>query len=222
LARETDQQIAARVGTLPEAIGCFEQLFFNVRDRLDCRSWIVQAALGPRRARVGDGATPQEEWETLLRRFAYAGGSHVLDVLISGFHANGFPQREQDVEPWLAAALKQAVTVRAASAVMSVEIDKFNAMTMAELGLHAVLNNADEPGDEQRHTALESAFANLIEEIPWGLAVGRTKPKTPLEQKYSGAIEPRADEQMMIAAGIEPPRLKEFQTYKLSDRKGPC
>ena len=49
LTSETFEEIAQYFGTSAGTIDYFEKLFFNVRDRMQCRGWILKAAvIGPR------------------------------------------------------------------------------------------------------------------------------------------------------------------------------
>jgi hypothetical protein len=61
-----------------DALTAYEALFFNVRDRLHARDWIVAAAIGwwhfdPARGR---------DTRTVLRAFAYHGGPLVVDAVL--------------------------------------------------------------------------------------------------------------------------------------------
>jgi hypothetical protein len=71
LAGQDDQTIARSVGTLPESIACYEQLFFNVRDRLDVEDWIVQVVLaGELRHSSQRAVSTTTEHRRLLYRLA--------------------------------------------------------------------------------------------------------------------------------------------------------
>jgi hypothetical protein len=95
LTRETDPQIAERIGTLPADIHWYEKLFFNVRDRLNCRAWIVKTIRGAsgRQTLHWKTAGGDRQRHVIYRLVAYLGGPLVLDRLIREA-ANEPPHRE--------------------------------------------------------------------------------------------------------------------------------
>ena len=101
LAGESSDRAGNRVGLSPRAVDAYEAMFFNVRDRLQSRGWVILAAIGlPRR---------QDDLQTrrlkLLRRLSYRGGRRVLDLLLSAwglsesaqFRSNGFIKRRVEL-----------------------------------------------------------------------------------------------------------------------------
>ena len=73
LARRTFDQIALVSGLTAGTIESYEGLFFNVRDRLDARDWIVARAIG---TTTSEDSTLDRG--ALLKSFAYFGGPDVL------------------------------------------------------------------------------------------------------------------------------------------------
>ena len=86
LAGQDDPAIARSVGTLPEAITCYEQLFFNVRDRLEVEDWIVQVVLAGELRETGRKSAPSatEHRRMLYRLAGYAGGQAALEQVLGG------------------------------------------------------------------------------------------------------------------------------------------
>lgn len=66
------------------AIECFERLFFNVADRLDCSDWISKVIRGrPSRHSANADGQSGEGLEPLIRLFAFRGGPLVLRALVA-------------------------------------------------------------------------------------------------------------------------------------------
>jgi hypothetical protein len=87
LTAESLAQIAARLGTDELVIRFYSDLFFDVRDRLEARDWIMKVILGPPELRAKfnkDGTLTDAQRGFLYRLFAYYGGPLVLDALIAG------------------------------------------------------------------------------------------------------------------------------------------
>jgi hypothetical protein len=75
LAGMSDGQIADRLGIPSAAVVAYEQLFFNVRDRLTCHDWIHTIVLDSWRRK----GLPGFEW--WMKRLAFIAGPAVVDLL---------------------------------------------------------------------------------------------------------------------------------------------
>ena len=77
LAREDDAQIAQRLGTLPDVIRWYHDLFFDVRDRLDAKHLILKIIRGPWAGGMPnrDGSPTENQQGVDLMLSAYFGGS---------------------------------------------------------------------------------------------------------------------------------------------------
>jgi hypothetical protein len=80
LAGEPIEAIARHCGVPVEVAELYEQLFFNVVDRLTSTSYILSHAIGPATYENFDG----DDTEAVLKWFAYMGGPLVLDFLLGG------------------------------------------------------------------------------------------------------------------------------------------
>ena len=77
LSGQCDAEVGQRLGIEPAVVGQYERLFFNVRDRLHARDWIIFVAC--------DCPVDPREPHTLasvVRLLAYIGGPLVLDVVL--------------------------------------------------------------------------------------------------------------------------------------------
>jgi hypothetical protein len=77
LARQTAPEIAQYVALDPAGIATYEQLFFDVRERLSAKCFVLLAASGG--GSCGD--TASERLATAVKLLAYVGGPLVIDVV---------------------------------------------------------------------------------------------------------------------------------------------
>jgi hypothetical protein len=77
LAQEPFESIALKCATPPEVIGVYEQLFFNVLDRLQARTWILNYAIG-RSIHVG---MTERDYDLLWKLYGYMAGPFFIDIL---------------------------------------------------------------------------------------------------------------------------------------------
>ena len=84
LTAESFAEIAMRFATKAAMIDYFEQLFFNVRDRMDCRDWLIRVIKGPPEDRVPsrDGVLTVGQRGYVYRLFGYYGGPKILDAVV--------------------------------------------------------------------------------------------------------------------------------------------
>lgn len=106
LAADSDEDIAAKVGLSPAAVGAFHDTFFDVRELVLRRAsdWVTIRACGHT-----PGSLNVANRHVLLRLLGFFGGPHVLD-LISPFLTDGFDLASDavpaGVDPSLAKSIK--------------------------------------------------------------------------------------------------------------------
>ena len=79
LARESDYEIASRVGCSPEIVKCYHDTFFDVREKLDFRDYIVAIVFGEAAFR----GLSERQHDLLWKMFGYFGGPFVIDSVSS-------------------------------------------------------------------------------------------------------------------------------------------
>jgi hypothetical protein len=91
LTGESLEHVAKKMMLSLDIVRWYEALFFNVSDRLDNVSWIVNQVM-PVTVHTGMG---NGDYELIWKMFAYGGGEHVLEAAMLGFmgprpkHADG-------------------------------------------------------------------------------------------------------------------------------------
>ena len=210
LARESDSVIASRLGTLDEAIGIYEQLFFNVRDRLNNSDYIVNRVIAPV---IGKGyETANVDFSSKF--FGYFAGSQVLDVVLTGFDRGiSLPATSDTCDEFFDAHFSGGIRRRAAESVTVFEVNKYNVMQLFEI--HAQLINVDKQAKEHNEelNSLEKGVDLLLKAIPFATdSAAKRATDGPGFSSYVGNSEFRSDELMRASRGevitIEGPSLK--------------
>lgn len=127
LSGQSDEEIAQPWGFHSVAIHWFEKMFFNVRERLNHRDWIVRHVLGPARLRK------LSNFEFPLKLAAYFHGPATLEFLLSGYCDVERPETREDVERCLSAYTKSGICRTAAMAVHALPVDSQNVLQLFEL-----------------------------------------------------------------------------------------
>src|SRR5262249_20439813 len=111
LTDEPLARIAAKCSTTPRVIHAFEQVFFNVRDRLEATGYINNVVLG------GDLLTRLRENDVgaILKLFAFGGGVAVRESVLGFFHNPPVvPERPELLPAADLAALRERLLVKLA------------------------------------------------------------------------------------------------------------
>ena len=131
LAGLDDQTIARSVGTLPGAIERYEQLFFNVRDRLAVENWILQVVLA---GEFLDAArrfvpTAARHRRLLYKLAGYAGGAEALEQVMGG-RRNRQPESSFAAINWCEQELLQTLRFKGLQAARLIEVTPDNALAI--------------------------------------------------------------------------------------------
>jgi hypothetical protein len=134
LTGQSYDEIGSKLPATPKAVEYYEQLFFNVRDRLACKDWISNIIEQRRRDEREWGCTSEEaERGYVMRKFAYSGGPLVLDALLNPIQtANPQPR---NVEEWFQECAASGIAVAAASAVTATEFTHAETLQLMKLAL---------------------------------------------------------------------------------------
>jgi len=215
LAGQTDEEIAQKVSTRPEAIKWYEALWFNVRDRLANQGYISNHIIGPT---VGFGLTGST-LDMSAKFFGYFGGPYVLEYILRG--SNGTVAKpskpDDDVAPFFNAHWDAAVRRRSAEAANTFDVNQFNVMQLFDVHerLIAEANRRDEMDGAK--TPIEENVSAMLMSIPWCVGKGRKQvlEASPLGEYTGHAAEIRADDMYKIAAGEPVPHLADLSERKL-------
>jgi hypothetical protein len=129
LAGEPIEGVARRCGVPVEAAELYEQLFFNVTDRLENRSYVLFTAIGPATYEGFDLDDPG----AVLKWFAYTGGPRVLDFLLGELDTPCDPLSTEGHAIPPNEAVRSARLRRIALAAKVLTVNQSNAMRVIRL-----------------------------------------------------------------------------------------
>lgn len=220
LARESDEKVADRIHSIPSAIDWYEKLFFNVRDRLKSRIYIIKTVLGrpdERRGVAVSNAMSDYQRDMCLKLFGYFGGPLVLEWLLAGIADHGFPRKVSEFAGWVDKTWSSEIRIQSMAMGRTFAVDKFTVMQLFDL--HARMMESDRAAQSAAGGAPMDYRRNveaLLNEIPWVVGEKGFNTKNAVEHEYDlTAVEPRADEAMQLAMGVEPAELAEVRELQM-------
>ena len=206
LAGSTDLDIAMRVNYAPTVVKTFCDMFFDVRDRLDRRQWIVHSVIG---VSVHHGIA-ERQYDLLWKLYGLMMGPQMLDALELKFINPNKPLSadmvgnaiEDDVVSTMKLKANLAAKgVSAGNSTYGMLLDRFTRFVEIE-------RNSDTQGQAQ--SSILQMVGEIMTNMPFRTGstpfpiqgrVKVTKPQTELEEFETTAVELTYPETLQVAAG---------------------
>lgn len=243
-------KIADEHSTHPEAVECYEAIFFNVRPYLGQRKWVMNQILIPaimKQIRMENNVEMQASddvdrpfgkvpvvvkpfLDATLKYFSYMGGPFVCDLLSEGIRARRI-QRPEDVQRFLDESWTTNVKRRSLQASLTFEANRYNIMDL--FNVHARIMEIERGAEdlEWKQNALEKHLMTAFDAMPWCVGtdgVNRGK-ELGLDRYDVVPAELRDHELQAVAAGGKIKAEEEVVTLRLppprkkdkGDKEGP-
>lgn len=222
LAGQTPEQIFDAMGLDALTVEWYEAVFFNVLDRLKRRDWITKQVLLPAMLRHHDVAADEQHGipfrdssvarpflDGSLKMFAYFGGPHLVDLLITGFQSGKPLARQEDLNNWLDANWATTIRRRSAIASQQFEINKYNVLELFQIHTRIIEIDRSEESQDAARTTTERHIKAMLDELPFvaGDAGRKLAAGAPTEPYDDQAGELRDDELLFVASTNGPPQL---------------
>lgn len=200
LARENNFEIGYRCGVAPDVVEAYEQLFFNVRERIHHRKYILNVVIGVAAHR----GLSEREYDLLWKLYAYNLGSHVLDALEDKFANPMWCGTPDGVGAAIQDDAIGTLKLKAALAAKTVQVNSHTQLALLEqfTKFVEVERNTDSTG-KAAEQILENIQAMMIT-IPFN--VGGRDPRTgtivdrgPLEPYETSSVELTFEETMRVS-----------------------
>jgi hypothetical protein len=182
----------------------YEAIFFDVRDRLSVRTFILHEVIERYRVQA-EHDWPAYGWKLL----AYSAGSATLQEVLGMNQVSDVPVLQAHLQQQ--ARLMLIEKLRAG--VQQVGTDKPHdlARLMQALEGRSCRSSTEEPA----LTDFEINVAAMMQEIRWTVGPRKAGDTSPLAQFDGSAIEPRADEMLRAAMGLPSSLTEEEKNFRL-------
>ncbi len=199
LARETNYEIGYRCGVAPSVVEAYEALFFNVREKLHHRQYILNCVMGPAIHR----GLSEREYDLLWKLYGYFLGPYIVDALESKFSNPVWCGTPEAVG---AAVLDDAIgtlKLKAAIAAKTVPVNQHTQLALMEqfTKFVEVERNTDSAGQAQEQ--ILDHIAAMMTTLPFN--VGGRDPRgaqmayNPIQDFEKTAIELTYEETMRLS-----------------------
>jgi hypothetical protein len=211
LARESSNDIAFRHGCDPRVIDAYEGLFFNVRERLDRREYIVTSVFGDAVQR----GLSERQYDLLWKLLGYCCGPFMLDALIGKLVNPGWANRQEDVPQVLQDAAINLMKMKATMAALLVPVSSSTHLALIESFVKYVEVERTTDSAGQAADQILNNIDAMLQSIPF--AVG-TKVEQPATLTYDHThVELRQDELLLVGAGVELPHRRMLESMQFPE-----
>lgn len=213
LANQDQRVIAKRQNTTPEVIFWFEKLFFDVRDKLDCRDYVINRVLGPSAHR----GISERDFDILLKLYALIGGPLVVDALIEMDQGdNNKPGDKREVSAFFCKDSADTTKRKAAIAARTLPINTHTQLLIIEAH-HRLLDieRQQETSSDTGNLLINNIHATL-KAVPFHTTENYEAPG--VVKKYEKLnVELRADELITAGVGIDPGIDEDLKLYRFPE-----
>lgn len=174
LARQNNDEIGQRCNLSPASVAAYEAIFFNVRDKLQHTSYILNCAIG---SAIHRGIT-EREYDLLWKLYGYFIGPYMLDALESKFSKPVWCSTVDEVH---AAVMDDAIStlkLKSLVAAKTVGVNQHTQLSLLEQFTKFVeveRNSDSRDGDQQINENISAMFVAMPltvgERDPRGVAV---------------------------------------------------
>lgn len=197
LAGETDEQIAEKLGTQPGIIEAYESVFFQVREKLSSREYVLNVVI---KDAVTRGLS-ERHYDLLWKLFGYQGGPHVLDSMIGRFTAPYRPQKAEDVSAFFQESAIGIMKQKAAIASLSVPINSHTQLPLIDSFVKYVeIERTTDNATKAQVTIVENIGA-MLDSLPFHVGTKLDSEQEKMVPFDNNAAELRNSELMIVAAG---------------------
>ena len=174
LARESYVEIGRKVGTTEYVVDAYEQLFFNIKDKLDSPGYITHKVFG--RA-VHNGMTARD-YDCLWKMMAYWLGPYVLDAIVYTFNNPAPVGNNAAVLASVDSKIHVTTKLRALTAIHAVPVNWETATQIIELYQKSLMieRSANESGMNSATSTITANIEAFVNNIPWRKRTTETPP----------------------------------------------
>lgn len=216
LARETNREIGFRTGCAESIVDAYENLFFNVREKLNYREYVINVVL---RDSVNNGLNERNP-DLLWKLFGYCGGPLVLDAMIGRLVNPMWASRPDDVPMFFQDAALNLMKKKAAVSALTVPVSASTQLHLIEAFVKYVeIERTTDTMGKAQDQILGNINA-MLAQIPFniGSKVGAHK-DSPLREWDESAIELSSAEMMQVAAGQNLPGYARLRHLEFPERE---
>lgn len=215
LAGETNEEIAAKVGTDPAVIAAYVDVFFDVRDRLDNLDYVQNVIMADSVTR----GLQERHYDLLWKLLGYKGGPYVLDAVISRGTAIVRPDSHDTVGGFFQDFAISSMKYKAALASLTVQINTHTQLSLIESFVKYVeIERTTDNATKAQHSIIDNIGA-MLAAMPVKVGTKLDSAPAKILPFDESATELRGDEMIIVASGGQLEHAADIQKLSFPETK---
>lgn len=197
LAGETDEEIAAKIGTDPGVIAVYANVFFDVREKMQHTDYVVNVIMADAVTR----GLQERHYDLLWKLLGFQGGPHVLNAVINRFTPVNKPDAAEGVSGFFQDFAIATMKYKAALAALTVQANTHTQLPLIDSFVKYVeIERTTENSTKAQATIVENIGA-MLTALPFRVGTKLDSEAIKMVPFDSGAAELNNAEMMVIASG---------------------
>lgn len=197
VAGESDEEIAAKLGTSPEVVTAYVNVFFDIREKLRNVDYMLNVVMADAVVR----GLQERQYDLLWKLMGYHGGPHALDASISKFIPIARPATKDDVSGFFHDFAINSMKYKSAVAAATVPINTHTQLPLLDSFVKYVEIERTTENASKAHATIVENIGAMLSALPF--KVGTKLDSAPLKMVPfdNGAAELKNEELMIVANG---------------------
>lgn len=197
LAGESDADIAEKLGTSPEVVEAYVNVFFDVREKLTRKDYVLNVILADAVSR----GLQERHYDLLWKLLGFIGGPHVLDAAMSKCVAIGKPETPDGVSGFFQDFAINSMKYKAAIATLTVPVTTHTQMPLIDSFVKYVEVERTTDNASKAQSSIVENIGAMLDALPFKIGTKLDSAPAKMLPFDNGAAELRHDEMMIVATG---------------------
>lgn len=197
LAGETNEEIAHKIGTEPEIVAAYVNVFFDVREKMNHVDYIVNVVMADAVTR----GLQERHYDLLWKMLGYHGGTHVLSAVINKFTHTPRPDNPAGVSGFFQDFAINTMKYKAAIAAATVQANTHTQLPLIDSFVKYVEIEKNTENAGKAHTTIVDNIGAMLSALPFRVGTKLDSEAVKMLPFDNGAAELNNTEMMIVAAG---------------------
>ena len=197
LAGETDEQIADKLGTTPDVISAYVNVFFDVREKMTHMDYVLNVILADAVSR----GLQERHYDLLWKLLGFHGGPHVLDAAINKFAPISRPESAENVSGFFQDFAISSMKYKSALSTLTVQVNTHTQLPLIESFAKFVEIERTTDNATRAQSSIIENIGAMLTAIPFKVGTKLDSTGAKMLPFDNGAAELSNNEMIIIASG---------------------